>query len=231
MDIPLEQLHPYARQPYAVDRKTPDLARLMDSIEENGINTPLIVRPREAGGYEILSGHRRNYCAGVLGLQTLPAIVRNMDDEKADELVVDANINREDLLPSEKAKAYKLKLDAMKRQGSRTDLTSLQFGEKLNKTTSVQLLSEQVKENSTNIQRFIRLTNLIPELLSKVDDGSLKLVAASDFISHLTETEQSMLNAVMERDEVSPSMGQAQRLKQLSAMGMLDEAAMDALKY
>ena len=120
--IPADQVYPYARQPYTIERPTPDLVRLMDSIERIGIAEPLIVRPREAGGYEIISGHRRDYCAKVVGLETRPAIVREYKDEEADILVVDYNINREDLLPSEKAKAYKLKLDAMSRQGIRIDL-------------------------------------------------------------------------------------------------------------
>jgi len=120
--ISADQVYPYARQPYTIERPTPDLVRLMDSIERIGIAEPLIVRPREAGGYEIISGHRRDYCAKVVGLETRPAIVREYTDEEADILVVDYNINREDLLPSEKAKAYKLKLDAMSRQGIRIDL-------------------------------------------------------------------------------------------------------------
>lgn len=141
--VPAEQVFPYARQPYSVDRPSADLVRLMDSIERTGIAEPLIVRPRSESGYEIISGHRRDYCAKVVGLDTRPVIVRNYSDEDADILVVDYNINRENLLPSEKAKAYKLKLDAMKRQGARTDLTSLQNGEKLNRMTSVKILAEK----------------------------------------------------------------------------------------
>ena len=126
--VSAEQVFPYARQPYSVDRPSADLVRLMDSIERTGIAEPLIVRPRSEGGYEIISGHRRDYCAKVVGLDTRPVIVRDYSDEDADILVVDYNINRENLLPSEKAKAYKLKLDAMKRQGARIDLTSCQVG-------------------------------------------------------------------------------------------------------
>lgn len=155
--VPAAEVFPYSRQPYTIDRPTPDLVRLMDSIEHIGIAEPLIVRPRDTGGYEIISGHRRDYCAKAVGLDTRPVIVRNYSDEEADILVVDYNINREDLLPSEKAKAYKLKLDAMKRQGQRTDLTSLQVGEKLNKKTSVKILAEQVADNATAIQRYVRL--------------------------------------------------------------------------
>ena len=201
----------------------------MDSIEHIGIAEPLIVRPRESGGYEIISGHRRDYCAKAVGLDTRPVIVRNYSDEEADILVVDYNINREDLLPSEKAKAYKLKLDAMKRQGQRTDLTSLQLGEKLNKKTSVRILAEQATDNVTSIQRYVRLNKLIPPLLDAVDAGTLKFVPAADFLSHLSEKEQTYLLLVMERDEVSPSLGQAQRLKQLSGEGKLENNIIDLI--
>ena len=227
--VPAEQVFPYARQPYSVDRPSADLVRLMDSIERTGIAEPLIVRPRSEGGYEIISGHRRDYCAKVVGLDTRPVIVRNYSDEDADILVVDYNINRENLLPSEKAKAYKLKLDAMKRQGARTDLTSLQNGEKLNRMTSVKILAEQAEDNVTAIQRYIRLTNLIPPLMEAVDAGKLKFVPAADYISHLTEKEQTYLQFLMERDEVSPSVDQAQRLKQISAEGKLENNIIDRI--
>lgn len=227
--VPAEQVFPYARQPYSVDRPSADLVRLMDSIERTGIAEPLIVRPRSEGGYEIISGHRRDYCAKVVGLDTRPVIVRDYSDEDADILVVDYNINRENLLPSEKAKAYKLKLDAMKRQGARTDLTSLQNGEKLNRMTSVKVLAEQAEDNVTAIQRYIRLTNLIPPLMEAVDAGKLKFVPAADYISHLTEKEQTYLQLVMERDEVSPSVDQAQRLKQISAEGKLENNIIDLI--
>ena len=227
--VPAEQVFPYARQPYSVDRPSADLVRLMDSIERTGIAEPLIVRPRSEGGYEIISGHRRDYCAKVVGLDNRPVIVRNYSDEDADILVVDYNINRENLLPSEKAKAYKLKLDAMKRQGARTDLTSLQNGEKLNRMTSVRILAEQAEDNVTAIQRYIRLTNLIPPLMEAVDTGKLKFVPAADYISHLAEKEQTYLQFLMERDEVSPSVDQAQRLKQISAEGKLENNIIDII--
>ena len=227
--VPAEQVFPYARQPYSVDRPSADLVRLMDSIERTGIAEPLIVRPRSEGGYEIISGHRRDYCAKVVGLNTRPVIVRDYSDEDADILVVDYNINRENLLPSEKAKAYKLKLDAMKRQGARTDLTSLQNGEKLNRRTSVKVLAEQAEDNVTAIQRCIRLTKLIPPLMEAVDAGKLKFVPAADYISHLTEKEQTYLQFLMERDEVSPSVDQAQRLKQISAEGKLENNIIDLI--
>ena len=201
----------------------------MDSIEHIGIAEPLIVRPRDAGGYEIISGHRRDYCAKVVGLDTRPVIVRNYSDEEADILVVDYNINREDLLPSEKAKAYKLKLDAMKRQAGRPSKNSLQVGENFRGKYSVQILADQVADNATAIQRYVRLNKLIPPLLDAVDTGTLKFVPAADFISHLSEKEQTYLLLVMERDEVSPSLGQAQRLKQLSAEGKLENNIIDLI--
>ena len=229
LTVPADQIFPYARQPYTIDRPTPDLVRLMDSVERFGIMEPMVVRPRDGGGYEIIAGHRRNYCAGVVGLETRPVIVREYTDEEADILVVDFNINREDLMPSEKAKAYKLWLDAHKQQGARTDLTSLQNEEKLKGKYSVQLLSEQVNENVSTIQRYVRLTKLIPVLLEQVDSGKLKLVPAADYISHLAEKEQTYLALAMERDEVSPSVGQAKRMKELSAEGKLEDNIIDLL--
>ena len=229
LNIPIEELHPYARQPYSVERPTPDLVRLMDSIEQVGIAEPLIVRPRTEGGYEILSGHRRDYCARVVGLQMLPAIVREYTDNEADILVVDCNITREDLLPSEKAKAYGLKLEAMKRQAGRPCKNSLQVGENFRGKFSVQILSEQVGENVTHIQRYIRLTKLISPLLAQVDNGILKVTPAADYISHLSEKEQAALLVIMERDEMAPSLGQARRLKELSEEGKLDSSAMEVI--
>ena len=227
--VPAAEVFPYSRQPYTIDRPTPDLVRLMDSIEHIGIAEPLIVRPRESGGYEIISGHRRDYCAKAVGLDTRPVIVRNYSDEEADILVVDYNINREDLLPSEKAKAYKLKLDAMKRQGQKRVGTSPQNGEKLKENYSVSILGEQVKESATQIQRYVRLNLLIPPLVEAVDKGFLKLAPAADFLSHLSEKEQTYLLLAMERDEVSPSLGQAQRLKQLSGEGKLENNIIDLI--
>ena len=227
--VPAAEVFPYSRQPYTIDRPTSDLVRLMDSIEHIGIAEPLIVRPRESGGYEIISGHRRDYCAKAVGLDTRPVIVRNYSDEEADILVVDYNINREDLLPSEKAKAYKLKLDAMTRQGQRTDLTSDQVGPMLMGVRTNQVLAEQVSDSKTQVQRYIRLNKLIPPLLEAVDSGTVKFVPAADFLSHLSEKEQTYLLLVMERDEVSPSLGQAQRLKQLSGEGKLENNIIDLI--
>ena len=227
--VPAAEVFPYSRQPYTIDRPTPDLVRLMDSIEHIGIAEPLIVRPRESGGYEIISGHRRDYCAKAVGLDTRPVIVRNYSDEEADILVVDYNINREDLLPSEKAKAYKLKLDAMKRQAGRPSKNSAQVGQNFQGRFSVELLAEQVNESRMQIQRYVRLNKLIPPLLEAVDSGTVKFVPAADFLSHLSEKEQTYLLLVMERDEVSLSLGQAQRLKQLSGEGKLENNIIDLI--
>ena len=229
LNIPVGEIYPYARQPYSIKRPTPDLVRLMDSIEQVGVAEPLIVRPRTEGGYEIISGHRRDYCARTVGLESLPVIIREYTDDEADILVVDYNITREDLLPSEKARAYSLKLGAMKRQGERTDLTSLQVGEKLKGKTSVSVLAEQVNDNVTTIQRYIRLTKLIPPLLEQVDSGGLKVTPAADYISHLSEKELTALLVIIERDEVSLSLGQAKRLKELSEEGKLDANVMEVL--
>ena len=225
--VPADQVFPYARQPYSIDRPTQDLAQLMDSIERVGIAEPLIVRPRDGGGYEIIAGHRRDYCAKTIGLETRPVIVREYSDEDADILVVDYNIHRDDLLPSEKAKAYKLRLDAMKRKAGRPTKNSAQVGQNFEGRVSVEILSEQVQESRMQIQRYIRLNNLIPSLLEQVDSGTLKFVPAAESISYLTEKEQIYLAMVMERDEVFPSMDQAKRLKQLSAEGKLAENIID----
>lgn len=227
--VPAEEIHPYARQPYSIERPTPDLAQLMESIARIGIAEPLIVRPRDAGGYEIIAGHRRNYCAETLGLETRPVIVREYSDEDADILVVDYNIHRDDLLPSEKAKAYKLRLDAMKRKAGRPTINSDQVGPNLIGTRSNEDLAQQANESKTQIQRYIRLNNLIPSLLERVDNGTLKFVPAAESISYLTEKEQSHLAVVMERDEISPSVDQAKRLKQISAEGKLTETLIDQI--
>lgn len=227
--VPADQVFPYVRQPYSIDRPTQDLAQLMDSIERVGIAEPLIVRPRDGGGYEIIAGHRRDYCAKTIGLETRPVIVREYSDEDADILVVDYNIHRDDLLPSEKAKAYKLRLDAMKRQAGRPSKNSGQLGQNYQGRFSVDILAEQVDESRKQIQRYIRLNSLIPSLLERVDNGTLKFVPAAESISHLTEKEQIYLEMVMERDEVSPSVDQAKRLKQISGEGKLAENIIDLI--
>lgn len=227
--VPADQVFPYARQPYSIDRPTQDLAQLMDSIERVGIAEPLIVRPRDGGGYEIIAGHRRDYCAKAIGLETRPVIVREYSDEDADILVVDYNIHRDDLLPSEKARAYKLRLDAMKRKAGRPSKNGVQIEHHFSQGKARDILAEQVDESAAKIQRYIRLNSLIPPLLEKVDNGMLKFIPAAESISYLTEKEQIYLAMVMERDEVSPSVDQAKRLKQISGEGKLAENIIDLI--
>ena len=228
--VPASEVFPYARQPYAIDRPTQDLAQLMDSIERIGIAEPLIVRPRDGGGYEIIAGHRRDYCAKAIGLDTRPVIVREYSDEDADILVVDYNIHRDDLLPSEKARAYKLRLDAMKRKAGRpVQENGDQVGPHFLRGKSKEILAEQVEESTSQIQRYIRLNDLIPTLLNQVDAGTLKFVPAAESISYLSEKEQTYLAMVMERDEVAPSVEQAKRMKQISAEGKLAENIIDLI--
>ena len=237
--VPAELVHPYPREPYQVDRATADLVQLMDSIQRVGIAEPMIVRPRTEGGYEIIAGHRRDYCARKLGLPDRPVIVREYDDATADVLISDYNITREDLLPSERARAYALWMDGMRRQGQRsTSLqieekleqgsasTSLQNEEKLVGKLSVELLAEQVQENVSTVQRYIRLTHLIPALLDRVDEKKLGFIPAADYLYKLTEKEQVMLEMVMVQEQVSPSVDQAQQLKRMSEAGELTEAAL-----
>ena len=237
--VPAELVHPYPREPYQVDRATADLVQLMDSIQRVGIAEPMIVRPRAEGGYEIIAGHRRDYCARKLGLPDRPVIVREYDDATADVLISDYNITREDLLPSERARAYALWMDGMRRQGQRsTSLqieekleqgsasTSLQNEEKLVGKLSVELLAEQVQENVSTVQRYIRLTHLIPALLARVDEKKLGFIPAADYLYKLTEKEQVMLEMVMVQKQVSPSVDQAQQLKRMSEAGELTEAVL-----
>ena len=217
--VPAEQVFPYARQPYSVDRPSADLVRLMDSIERTGIAEPLIVRPRSEGGYEIISGHRRDYCAKVVGLDTRPVIVRDYSDEDADILVVDYNINRENLLPSEKAKAYKLKLDAMRRTAGRPAKNSAQVGQKL---LSVEKVADDAGESRNQIKRYIRLTYLIPELLSMVDDGKIAFNPAVE-LSYLDSYQQRAVLDAMALNDCTPSHAQSIRLKKLAQEGLLDD--------
>ena len=227
-EIPLSELHPFRNHPFKV-KDDEAMMETADSIKQYGVLVPAIARPDPEGGYELVAGHRRHRASELADKETMPVIVRDLDDDAATIIMVDSNLQRESLLPSERAFAYKMKLDAMKRQGQRTDLTSLQLGEKLNKKTSVKILAEQATDNVTSIQRYVRLNKLIPPLLDVVDAGTLKFVPAADFLSHLSEKEQTYLLLVMERDEVSPSLGQAQRLKQLSGEGKLENNIIDLI--
>ncbi len=219
--IPISELVPFKNHPFkVVDDEA--MLRTTESIAQFGVLTPLIARPLEDGGYEIISGHRRAHAAEAAGLTEVPVIVRDMDDDAATVLMVDSNLQRESILPSERAFAYKMKLEAMKHQGERTDLqeegTSGQVGQKLGGTVSRDLLAEQAGDSSRNVQRFIRLTNLIPELLDMVDQKQISFNPAVE-LSYLTPEEQQHVIEAMDFTQAAPSLSQAQRLKKLSQEG------------
>ena len=213
--IPIDALHPFTNHPFKVlDDEA--MTRTVESIAQYGVLAPLIARPRPEGdGYEIISGHRRQYAAKLAGLDTLPVIVRNMDDDAAVLLMVDSNLQREHILPSERAFAYKMKLEALKNQGARSDLTSGQIGPKLRSDEQVALDSG---ESRKQVQRFIRLTNLIPELLDMVDEKKISFNPAVE-LSYLDEAQQRDFLEAMQDTQNSPSLSQAQRLKKLAQEG------------
>lgn len=209
--LPLTELHPFPNHPFKV-LEDEAMQRTVESIAQYGVLAPLIARPRPEGGYEILSGHRRQYAAKLAGLETLPVIVRNMDDNAAVVLMVDSNLQREHILPSERAFAYKMKLEALKNQGARSDLTSGQLGPKLRSDEQVAL---DAGESRKQVQRFIRLTHLIPELLELVDQKKISFNPAVE-LSYLTEPEQRDFLEAMQDTQNAPSLSQAQRIKKLS---------------
>lgn len=213
-DISLEQLHPFRNHPFKVlDDK--DMADMVESITQYGVLVPAIARPDTNGGYELISGHRRHHACQAAGMQTMPVLVREMDDDEATIIMVDSNLQRETLLPSERAFAYKMKLDAMKHQGERKDLTCAQFEHKSNGLKARDILAAQVGQNRNQIQRFIRLTELLRPLLDLVDEKKLAINPAYE-ISFLKPDEQQALLEEMERTHVVPSLAQAQQLKQYS---------------
>ena len=212
--IPLAELHPFTNHPFKV-LDDESMQRTVESIEQYGVLSPLIARPRPEGGYEIISGHRRQHAAQLAGLDTLPVIVRQMDDNAAVLLMVDSNIQRENILPSERAFAYKMKLEALKKQGARSDLTSDQLGQKL---WSVEQVANDAGESKTQIQRFIHLTNLIPELLDMVDEKKIAFNPAVE-LSYLDEAQQRDFLEAMQDTQNAPSLSQAQRLKKLALEG------------
>ena len=222
--IQLSELHTPQIHPFKVtnDEKMQEMA---ESIKKYGVMTPAIVRPLETGGYELISGNRRKYAAEMAGLETMPAIVRDLDDDAAIILMVDANLQREEILPSERAFAYKLKLEAMKRQGARTDLTSSPMGTKLR--TDVEL-AEQVGESKNQIHRYIRLTELTPALLEMVDEKLMSFRPAVE-VSYLTKEEQEQLVESININECTPSLAQALRLKQFSQDGRLSAEKIDEI--
>ena len=215
-EVPLSELHPFVGHPFEV-RDDEDMQKLVDSIRENGVFTNLTVRRRTEGGYEIISGHRRFHAAQRAGLDRVKVQVRDIDDDQAIIDMVDSNIQREHISPMEKAKAYAMKLNAIKHQGSRTDLTSGQIVQKL----SVEKVAEGTTDGYKTIQRFIRLNNLVPDLQKKVDDGSLKFNPAVE-LSYLTSTEQNDFLDYIESQSCSPSLSQAQKLKAASKEGALN---------
>lgn len=220
-NLPLAELHPFQNHPFkVVDDEA--MQRTVESVARYGVLAPAIARPRPEGGYEIISGHRRLHAAELAGLKTIPVIVRNMDDDAAVIAMVDANLQRETILPSERAFAYKMKLEAMKHQGQRTDLTSCQLGTKLRTDA---LVAEGTNESARTVQRFIRLTELIPELLDMVDQKQLSFNPAVE-LSYLSQPEQHELLDAMDYAQSTPSLSQAQRLKKLSQEGTLDLGTM-----
>ncbi len=227
VELSLKQLHPFKNHPFRV-RDDEAMARTVESVKEYGVLTPGIARPLPSGGYEIVAGHRRKHACELAGLATMPFIVREMDDDTATILMCDSNLQRENILPSERAFAYKMKLEAMKHQGSRADLTCAQVGHKLSGVKSRDILAEQMGESKNQISRFIRLTELTPEFLQMVDDRKIALNPAVE-MSYLKPEEQSQLLSVMAAQEATPSLSQAQRLKRYSQEGKLSEDVMDAI--
>ena len=215
--IPIGELFPFKDHPFKV-LDDESMQRTVESVEQYGVLSPLIARPRPEGGYEIISGHRRQHAAQLAGLETLPVIVRNMDDDAAVLLMVDSNLQRESILPSERAFAYKMKLEALKNQGARSDLTCGQIGHKLNGAKARDIVADESGDNARNVQRFIRLTNLVPELLDMVDEKKIAFNPAVE-LSYLDESQQRDFLEAMNDTQNAPSLSQAQRLKKLAQEG------------
>ena len=222
-NVPLELFHPFPNHPFKVldDEKMQDTVQ---SISEFGVLVPVLARPRPEGGYEIVSGHRRIHASELAGRTEVPAIIRTMTDDEAILIMVDSNLQREQILPSEKAFAYKMKLDAMKRQGRRTDLTSDQIGPKL----SSQEIGKSANDSMSQVKRYIRLTHLVRPILDMVDQNSFALNAAVE-ISYLPEEHQNALLEAMDYAQVSPSLAQARRIRAFSGSGKLDANVLDAI--
>lgn len=226
-EIPISELFPFKDHPFRVlDDEA--MQRTVESISQFGVLAPAIARPRPEGGYEIIAGHRRLHASQLLGLETMPVLVRQMDDDTAIITMVDSNLQRETMLPSERARAYKMKMDAMKRQGYRSDLTSGQLGRKLEGKEAREIIAEQTGESARQIQRYVNLTNLIPELMEMVDNKKIAFNPAVE-LSFLTAEEQTNLLDAMEYGQSTPSLSQAQRLKKLSQDGGCDRMAMYAM--
>ena len=215
--IPIGELFPFKNHPFKV-LDDESMQRTVESVEQYGVLSPLIARPRPEGGYEIISGHRRQHAAQLAGLDALPVIVRQMDDDAAVLLMVDSNLQRENILPSERAFAYKMKLEALKNQGARSDLTCGQFGHKLIGAKARDIVADESGDNARNVQRFIRLTNLVPELLDMVDEKKIAFNPAVE-LSYLDESQQRDFLEAMNDTQNAPSLSQAQRLKKLAQEG------------
>ena len=215
--IPIGELFPFKNHPFKV-LDDESMQRTVESVEQYGVLSPLIARPRPEGGYEIISGHRRQHAAQLAGLDTLPVIIRQMDDDAAVLLMVDSNLQRENILPSERAFAYKMKLEAIKNQGARSDLTCGQIGHKLNGAKARDIVADESGDNARNVQRFIRLTNLVPELLDMVDEKKIAFNPAVE-LSYLDEAQQRDFLEAMNDTQNAPSLSQAQRLKKLAQEG------------
>ena len=218
-EIPLSELHPFRNHPFKV-KDDEAMMETADSIKQYGVLVPAIARPDPEGGYELVAGHRRHRASELAGKETMPVIVRDLDDDAATIIMVDSNLQRESLLPSERAFAYKMKLDAMKHQGERVDLTCSQVGNKLEGKKSSEILAEQVGQSKNQIFRYIRLTELIPELLDMVDEKKIALNPAYE-LSFLKKEEQVDLLDAMDSEQATPSLSQAQRLKKYSQEGHL----------
>ncbi len=223
--IPIGELFPFKNHPFKV-LDDESMQRTVESVEQYGVLSPLIARPRPEGGYEIISGHRRQHAAQLAGLDTLPVIVRNMDDDAAVLLMVDSNLQRENILPSERAFAYKMKLEALKNQGARSDLTSAQVGRKLE---AADIVGQEAGDSRNQVRRFIRLTNLIPELLDMVDEKKISFNPAVE-LSYLDESQQRAFLEAMDGTQNAPSVSQAQQLKKMAQCGeFIYEKAFDIL--
>lgn len=225
--MPLGEIKPYEDAPFKV-RLDENMEELVESIKENGVLVPTIARPHTDGGVEMLAGHRRLKACELAGLDKLPVIVKNLDDDTAIILLVDSNIHREDILPSEKAFAYQMKLEAMKRQGKRSDLTCEQVAYKLDKKKSSEILGEQVGESKDQIRRYIRLTNLIDPILEMVDNKQIAFNAAVE-LSYLGSKEQSEVYQSIEAEEVAPSIEQSRKIRRFSQDGKLNTAVIESI--
>lgn len=225
--IPLSEIRPFKNHPFKV---TDDelMQQTIDSIMQVGVLNPAIIRPAPDGGYEMVAGHRRLHAADLAGLKTIPAIVRNLDDDEAVILMVDSNLQRETISPMERAQAYKMKLEALKHQGKRVDLTCDQVGHKLDSKKSIQKVAEDAGESKTQVQRYIRLTELLPEVQKKVDSKEIAFSPAVE-LSYLTRDEQKQFLDAMDYSQNTPSLSQAQRLKKLSREGKCTKEAMRSI--